>query len=53
MKLKARRFSNMGAQRPSSGIFAEEVVIDAAAGEYSTITLFCISHAFRGFEIVE
>ena len=42
----------MGARRPSSGIFAEEVVIDAAVGEYSTIELFGIFHAFRSFEIL-
>ena len=53
MKLKVKRFSNMGARRPSSGNFAEEVVIDAAVGEYSTIELFGIFNAFRSFEIVE
>ena len=53
MKLKVKRFSDMGARRPSSGIFAEEVVIDAAVGEYSTIELFGIFNAFRSFEIVE
>ena len=52
MKLKVKRFSDMGARRPSSGNFAEEVVIDAAVGEYSTIELFGIFHAFRSFEIL-
>ena len=52
MKLKVKRFSDMGARRPSSGIFAEEVVIDAAVGEYSTVELFGIFHAFRSFEIL-
>lgn len=52
MKLKVKRFSEMGARRPSSGIFAEEVVIDAIVGEYSTIELFGIFHAFRSFEIL-
>ena len=51
MKLKVKRYSDMGARRPSSGNFAEEVVIDAAVGEYSTITLFGIFHAFRSFKI--
>ena len=52
MKLKVKRYSDMGARRPSSGIFGEEVVIDAAVGEYSTIELFGIFHAFRSFEIL-
>ena len=52
MKLKVKRFSDMGARRPSSGIFAEDVVLDAAVGEYSTIELFGIFHAFRSFEIL-
>ena len=52
MKLKVKRYSDMGARRPSSGNFAEEVVIDAAVGEYSTVELFGIFHAFRSFEIL-
>ena len=52
MKLKVKRYSDMGARRPSSGNFAEEVVIDAAVGEYSTIELFGIFHAFRSFKIL-
>jgi hypothetical protein len=52
MKLKVKRYSDMGARRPSSGMFAEEVVIDAAVGEYSTVELFGIFHAFRSFEIL-
>lgn len=52
MKLKVKRFSDMDARRPSSGIFAEEVVIDAVVGEYSTIEMFGIFHAFRSFEIL-
>ena len=51
MKLKVKRYSDIGARRPSSGNFAEEVVIDAAVGEYSTIELFGIFHAFRSFKI--
>ena len=52
MKLKVKRYSDIGARRPSSGNFAEEVVIDAAVGEYSTVELFGIFHAFRSFEIL-
>ena len=52
MKLKVKRFSDMGARRPSSGIFAEEVVIDATVGEYNTVEMFGIFHAFRSFQIL-
>ena len=52
MKLKVKRYSDIGARRPSSGNFAEEVVIDADVGEYSTIELFGIFLAFRSFDIL-
>ena len=52
MKLKVKRFSDMGARTPSSGIFGETVEIEPKVGEYSTIELFGIFHAFRSFEIL-
>ena len=52
MKLKVKRFSDMGARRPPSGIFGETVEIEPKVGEYSTIELFGIFHAFRSFEIL-
>jgi hypothetical protein len=52
MKLKIKRYSDIGARRPSSGNYAEEIVIEAAVGEYSTVELFGIFHAFRSFEIL-
>ena len=51
MKLKVKRFSDMGARRPSSGNFAEEVLIgayesgDDGPGWYATDEM--------NFEIVE
>lgn len=52
MKLKVKRFSDMGARRPSSGNYAEEIEIEAAVGEYSTPSLFGVFHAFRSFNIL-
>ena len=52
MKLKVKRYSDMGARRPSSGNFAKEIEIEAAVGEYSTPSLFGIFDAFRSFEIL-
>ncbi len=52
MKLKIKRYSDIGARRPSSGNYAEEIEIEAAVGEYSTVELFGIFHAFRSFEIL-
>jgi hypothetical protein len=52
MKLKIKRYSDMGARSPSSGNFAETVEMDAAVGEYSTVSLFGIFHAFRSFTIL-
>jgi len=52
MKLKVKRFSDMGARRPSSGIFGETVEIEPKVGEYSTVEMFGIFHAFRSFEIL-
>ncbi|MBR6744166.1 MAG: hypothetical protein IKM00_02990 [Clostridia bacterium] len=52
MKLRIRRYSDIGARRPSSGVFAGTVEIEAAVGEYSTPSLFGIFHAFRSFEIL-
>ena len=52
MKLKVKRFSDMGARTPSSGIFGETVEIEPKVGEYSTVELFGIFHAFRSFEIL-
>ena len=51
MKLKVKRFSDMGARRPSSGIFGETVEIEPQVGEYSTVEMFGIFHAFRSFKI--
>jgi len=53
MKLKVKRFSDMGATRPSSGVFGETVEIDVTEGEYSTVELFGIFHAFRSFTVLE
>ena len=52
MKLKVKRFSDMGARTPSSGIFGETVEIEPKVGEYSTVEMFGIFHAFRSFEIL-
>ncbi len=52
MRLKIKRYSDIGARTPSSGIFGETIEIDAAVGEYSTIELFGIFHAFRSFSIL-
>ena len=52
MKLKVKRFSDMEARRPSSGIFGKTVEIEAKVGEYSTVELFGIFHAFRSFKIL-
>ena len=52
MKLKAKRFSDMCARTPSSGIFGETLEIEAVVGEYSTVELFGIFHAFRSFKIL-
>ena len=52
MKLKVKRYSDMGARTPSSGIFGETVEIEPKVGEYSTVEMFGIFHAFRSFEIL-
>ena len=52
MKLKVKRFSDMGARTPSSGIFGETVEIEPKVGEYSTVEMFGIFHAFRSFKIL-
>ena len=52
MKLKVKRYSDMGARTPSSGNFAETVEIEAKVGEYNTVSLFGIFHAFRSFKIL-
>ena len=52
MKLKVKRFSDMGARTPSSGIFGETVEIEPKVGEYNTVEMFGIFHAFRSFEIL-
>lgn len=52
MRLKIKRFSDMGARTPSSGVFGETVEIEPRVGEYSTVALFGIFHAFRGFRIL-
>ena len=52
MKLKVKRFSDMGARTPSSGIFGETVEIEPKVGEYSTVEMFGIFHAFRSFNIL-
>ena len=52
MKLKVKRYSDMGARRPSSGIFGEIVEIEPKVGEYSTMEMFGIFHAFRSFKIL-
>ena len=52
MKLKVKRYSDMGARTPSSGIFGEIVEIEPKVGEYSTVEMFGIFHAFRSFRIL-
>ena len=52
MKLRVKRFSDMGARRPSSGIFAQIVEIEPKVGEYDTVEMFGIFHAFRSFRIL-
>ncbi len=52
MKLKVKRFSDMDARTPSSGIFGETVEIEPKAGEYDTVEMFGIFHAFRSFKIL-
>jgi len=52
MKLKVKRYSDMGARRPSSGIFGEIVEIEPKVGEYDTMEIFGIFHAFRSFRIL-
>ena len=52
MKLKVKRYSDMGARTPSSGIFGETVEIEPKVGEYDTVEMFGIFHAFRGFRIL-
>jgi len=52
MTLKIKRYSDIGARRPSSGTFAKAIEIEANVGEYSTVELFGIFHAFRSFEIL-
>ena len=52
MKLKVKRFSDMEARTPSSGIFGETVEIEPRVGKYNTIEMFGIFHAFRSFQIL-